>query len=191
MRVTLALQGVTPLVLHNPRLADPLDTFTRKIKEITGKRVKTDADHEDIAHLEWEGGLYYDPEMGVYVPTSMVLRAVEEAAKITKQGTQIMRALAMTTDAVSLEYDGPRKPEEMWAQPVFTWRASVGVNRKRVMRVRPIFRKWGATVDVELQEDVMNLDDLQRIVELAGRVSGLGDARRLGRGRFEATVTAA
>lgn len=191
MRVHLAFTGLTPLAMHNPRLSDPMDEYTKAIVEITSKRKKTDADHAEIARLEWHGGLYHTPELGVYLPAANVLRCLEDAAKITKQGTALLRAVALTSEGAPLQYDGPRSPEELWTQPLYRWRTMVGVQRGRVVRVRPIFRKWALSLDVELLEDLFNLSALAPIAELAGQSVGLGDGRKLGYGRFRAEVKAA
>src|SRR5688572_21014856 len=63
MQLTLVANGHpdvngSALVLHNERLADPLDSMTRAIGTFTKKRNKTITDHEEIARLEWYGGLY-------------------------------------------------------------------------------------------------------------------------------------
>lgn len=59
-KFTLTLTGVTPLLVHNARLADPLDPIVRQTKPISGKRSKTEEDHLELARLEFIGGLYYD-----------------------------------------------------------------------------------------------------------------------------------
>jgi hypothetical protein len=61
MKVLLKLEGQSPLVMHNERLADPLDEFTRAIGAISKKRNKTEADHMEIGRLEFFGGLYANP----------------------------------------------------------------------------------------------------------------------------------
>ena len=39
-------------------LADPLHPLSRKLGEITRKKLKTDADFEKIAQIEWYGSLW-------------------------------------------------------------------------------------------------------------------------------------
>lgn len=192
MHVTLKLVGKTPLVQHNPQLLDPMNQIAREIKKYTEKRKKTDADYAEIAHLEFLGGLYYDASTGVYVPTNAVARCMERAGAISRQGTAINRAFIVTDVRVPLEYDGPREPEKLWrhGDGAFRWMTAVGVQRNKVMRMRPIFRKWSVTVEAEMLEDVLNLESFTEIVSLAGRAEGLLEARRLGNGRFDAEVIA-
>jgi len=188
MKVMVQLTGKTALVQHNVRLADKLDDYTKAIAEITGKRKKTEADEADIGKLEWFGGLYHDPDIGIYVPAWNVVRCFERAATITRLGTALIRAFAVSTDKLPLHHEGPAKPEKLWELAEYRWRTTVGVQRAKVTRVRPIFRRWSLELEAELLEDVLDPDDLRRIIDLAGRSEGLGDARKLGYGRFTAEV---
>jgi hypothetical protein len=182
MRVVIGLTGVTGLVMHNIRLADGDDPIVRAIKEITARPAskRTDAENAEIARLEWHGGLYHDPEVGVHLPSWNVVKCFERAGTITRMGSTVVRGVAVTTDKVPIKYDGPR--------PEFRFRAMVGVQRDKVPRMRPIFRRWGLELEAELLEDVLNPKDFERIVAQAGRSEGLGDARKLGYGRFVAEV---
>ena len=56
--IKVRLIGDRPLLMHSGRLADPLDDIVGDLAKITGKRVKTSADHEEIARVEWHGGLW-------------------------------------------------------------------------------------------------------------------------------------
>ena len=191
MRVLIELTVTTTLLMHNVRLADKANELTKAIAEITAKKTnRTEADDVEIERLEFMGGLYHDPVLGPYIPTANLVRCFENAAKVVRQGTNVVRAFAVTTDRVALQYDGPRKPVELWAKPLYHDRRLVGIQRGKVIRVRPCFRQWRLTVEAELMEDVMSLDMLTRIVQSAGRMEGLGDARKLGYGRFTAEIAA-
>ncbi len=188
MRVLLHLNGVTGLVMHNVRLADKRDQYAKAIKEITDKRKKTEADEEEIEKLEWFGGVYHDAEVGIHVPTWNVVRCLERAATVTRQGSTLVRAVAVLGDKAPLVYDGPKDLSQLWEKPEHRWRTTVGVQRSKITRMRPIFRRWALELEAELLEDVMNPEDFVSIAKLAGRSEGLGDARRLGYGRFTAEV---
>ncbi len=190
MRITIRLNGITGLVMHNPRLADKRDPYTKAISEITSKRKKTESDENEIERLEWFGGLYHDAEIGVYVPTYNVIRCLERAGTITREGSTLIRAVAVLTDKTPLIYDGPREPEKLWEQDEHRLRKIVGVQRAKIARMRPIFYRWAVEMDAEILEDVMNPENFASVARLAGRSEGLMDARKLGYGRFEAEVTA-
>ncbi|MBF0307555.1 MAG: hypothetical protein HQL41_18145, partial [Alphaproteobacteria bacterium] len=52
------IEGTAALLMHNGRLADPLNEYARILKSLASKRVKTDADFEKMAEVEWLGGLW-------------------------------------------------------------------------------------------------------------------------------------
>lgn len=188
MKIVIHLTGTSPLLCHNPRMVDPDFELTRQIKALAAKRKKTDEDLKQIERLEWYGGLYEQGGIAVQ-PTSKVRKCIVNAAKISKQGKSIERALSFGELYTPLIYDGPRKIDELFADKRFHSRLSVGIGNKRVMRVRPQFFPWAIQLGGLFVEDAgLNFDEFQRIVELAGVVEGIGDARAIGYGRFTAVV---
>jgi hypothetical protein len=186
MKVTVELTGTSPLLMHNPRMVDPQFEINRQLKPLTSKTKKTDEDMAQIARLEWHGGLYTDENGIVVQPTSKPRKCLIETARINKMGKQVERALSFTTLNVPLTHNGPvDDPEALYAKPEFRSYLSVGVGTKRIMRMRPQFYPWALSIDGLFIEDAgMNYADLERIVELAGLVTGIGDNRVNGYGRF-------
>ena len=185
MRILLQITGVSGLVMHNPRLIDPTDPYVKQIAEITSKGSKqTDAEREEVARLEWFGGIYHDSEAGVYVPTWNIVKCLNRGAVQTKEGAKVLRAISVVTDRVSVVYDGPRELPDLYARVEYRFRKEVGIGQKKVMRMRPIFRKWRVEFEAEIDPDGMNPADLLRVATTAGRAEGLLDARKLGYGRF-------
>ena len=189
MKVRIILTGTTPLLMHNPRMVDPEFPLNREIKSLTSKRKKTDEDLKSIERLEWYGGLY-EEDGTITQPTSKVRKCLINTARMSKQGKAVERALSFGTLNVPLRYEGPRAINDVFALPQFHSRLSVGIGNKRVMRVRPQFPQWGLEVSGLFVEDAgLNLDEFERLVEMAGVVEGIGDNRVNGYGRFTATVT--
>jgi len=190
MKIAISLVGKSPLLMHNPQMVDPNFELNREIKSLTKKRQKTDEDLSKIEELEWFGGLYTLD--GVVVqPTSKVRKCLIEAARISKQGKNVERAVMFSDVYVPLIYEGPKDIKELFKHKEFHSRLSVVVGGKRIMRVRPSFFPWALIVDGIFVEDAgLNFDDLVRIVELAGIVQGIGDNRINGYGRFEGKVKA-
>ena len=188
MNIIIEVKGTSPLLMHNPRMVDPEFDLNRQIKALTAKRKKTDEDLKNIEALEWYGGLYEDN--GVIVqPTSKLRKSLVNAAKISKMGKAIERALSFFEVNTPLIHDGPKKIEDLFKEPRFHSRLSVGISGKRVMRVRPQFFPWAMKVNGLFVDDAgLNFDELQRIVELAGVVEGIGDNRVNGYGRYSAVV---
>jgi hypothetical protein len=188
MKITIEVKGTSPLLMHNPRMVDPEFDLNRQIKAITAKRKKTDEDLRQIEMLEWYGGLY-DIDGVVVQPTSKLRKCLINAGKISKQGKGIERALSFSELNVPLIYEGPRDIKQLFADKQFHSRLSVGIMGKRVMRVRPQFSNWGLLVRGLFIEDAgMNIDEFERIAELAGLAEGIGDNRVNGYGRFTIAV---
>lgn len=192
MKVLLTLDGRTavggaPLIMHNERLADPLDPYTRAIGKISKKRNKTDADHLEIGHLEFLGGAYANGG-GPYLPAMNVLRCLQDGAKKHKRGADVLRGIAPIQQEALLAYTGPRDLEAMWQKGGFALRKSVGIQRSRTMRTRPIFTDWSAVLPVEMDPKVFDIDTLAVIWSEAGTYSGIGDMRPIF-GKFRGTLT--
>lgn len=183
---TITLTGTAALLMHNSRLSNPLDTATKALKKYTAKRQKTDEDHESIARLEFAGGLYFDPDVGPYIPGENIARCLVDGAKLTKMGVKVTRGVFIATDTNPLVYSGPRDEEKLW-QAGYLLMASVKIGTSRTMRCRPHFAEWKVQANGILDPSVLELDDLKSIADNAGSLIGLGDWRpRFG--RFTATV---
>jgi hypothetical protein len=181
-QISYTIQGVTPLLMHSERLANPFDPLTREIKAITGKRKKTEDDLLEIARLEWLGGLYHDDNNGIHIPGYNLLAAMVGGGKMQKLGTAIKRSALVQEDAVPLVYEGPSDPDALFKDKRFVDMRSVKVGTSKVTRCRPIFRKWGCKFTVLFEESAMQRDDLTRIVRDTGAMVGVGDYRpRFGR----------
>jgi hypothetical protein len=188
MQFRITITGTAELIMHNARLANPLDPIAKAMKAVTSKRTKTDEDHEEIARLEHLGSLYYDSEIGPYIPGQNFERCLVDAGKVTKSGVKVTRGVFVSTNINPLAYQGPREPDALWADENFRHMASVKVQTNRVMRCRPVFRQWRAAAEGTLDTAVLSLEELQSIADTAGAMIGLGDYRPR-YGRFTAEVT--
>lgn len=188
IKFRIEFEGIEPLIMHNGRLSNPLDPMARALKEMTGKRKKTDEDHLKIAELEFRGGLYHDAELGPYIPSDNVWRCLFDGGKKFKLGTAVKEGVIVTTPVNPLVYSGPRTVEKLWADEAFRHYASAKVGMQRVNRTRPIFHGWKVDAESILDPSVLNLDQLRQIADTAGRIIGLGEWRpRFG--TFRATVS--
>lgn len=178
--LTFRIRGVAPLVMHNGQLADPLNRFSREMKKITGKRAKTEADYEQLARLEWLGSLYLANGVPC-IPGEMIEAGFIEAARKSKRG-QAAKAAILSDGFWLLDYGGPPTPEELWKDEAYRLSAGVRVQRNRVIRTRPIFRRWAAQVTIDYLPDMLNGQDVIETMSVLGRIIGLGDWRpRFGR----------
>ena len=191
MKVLLKLDGRAdaggaPLLMHNERLADPLEPVTREIAKVSKKRNKTEADHMEIARLEFGGGLYTNGN-GPCLPAWNILRCLQDGAKKHKRGQDVLRGVYPLAEHADVIYDGPRDTDELWKDGGFALRKTVGVQRSRTVRTRPVFTDWTCELPVEIDPTVFDLDTLRNCWADAGKYAGIGDMRPI-YGRFDAKI---
>lgn len=162
--------------MHRGGLADPMDPIARDMKRISGKRDKTDADFEELARLEWYGGLYIDEEKHPCIPGEVVEATLINAAKKIKRGKQAQAGLICPGN-FPLIYDGPTELSELWEDSRFRLTSGVRVQRNRVMRTRPRFSEWAVKINVQYDPQMLNPNEVSEIVRRAGEEIGFCDWR--------------
>jgi hypothetical protein len=190
--VLIRVQGTSPLLCQSDRVMMPSFHLRDEYRQLTAKRKKTDADHDRIARIEFEAGIYVDPdhpELGPAVPSVNLFASVRDGARLHKLGREVERALSFTGAYVPLRYGGPRDIEELWQDGRFAYFKSVVVQRARTMRCRPIFHRWSFEAAGTLLTGRMNPGDLAHVVREAGRYVGIGTWRTGGFGRFSADIS--
>jgi hypothetical protein len=186
----IEITSLRELLMHSDLLVDPLLPEAREFKKLSGKRTKTESDHEEMARREYRASLYFDADGVVAIPDKNVMRCLIEGARVTKSGPKIERGCVLDGPHFALDYQGPTTVEGLYADRNFVSRMSVKVGTQKIMRCRPIFRRWGLTVTGIVDESVLSIDELGDIARNAGALIGLGDYRKGGGfGRFLATVT--
>ena len=186
--IKVRLTGVSPLLMHSPQGANPLDPLAKELKKITGKKKKTDEDHQKMSDLDWQLGIYYDEEIGPFMPAENIDKCLVEGGKNFKLGTTILKSCTTMPYRVPLEYDGPRDFKALMESSVH--RDSRGVKiggRSTVIRTRPRFNRWALEFDVHFKTEAIDWEDVVRSLEAAGRYCSLGDYRPR-YGQFEVEV---
>lgn len=193
--VVVRVSGTAPLLMHNVRLANPLDEYVKAMKLIISKPKKTDADYEELFKLEYAGGLYYTDKGGPYLPSRMIRATMINGGRLLKLGTAIERTLLVKETQAKLLYDGPRDREKLYISGHYTDIRPVSAQGTRgggkTMRCRPFFEQWGTEFTLSVDPTIISLDNLRQCVERAGAHHGFGDGRSEGNGRFEITEWAA
>lgn len=178
----IKITGLTPLMMHADKLANPLLPETRAHKELTGKRKKTDDDHTAIARSEFIAGAYWTAKDGFYVPAQNFDATFLGGAKLQKLGTAWKRGVLVIEDKIKLLHDGPGTPDKLWASPANVDCRGVKVGTAKIMRYRPIFLSWAAELTLSINTDVLNLSEVKKAVEDAGALIGVCEYRpRFGR----------
>lgn len=189
MKVRLTGKGTRPLIMHNVRLASPLNSYAKRLKALNSKRIKTDEDRMEIARVEWEGGLYWEPAIGPYIPGPNALASLIGGARLLKAGKKVERGVIVEGLEFPLIYNGPRDIESLWGdgESEYVDVRPVKVQTSRVDRCRAIFREWIFEAELTLDPKIIELDEFRTVAENAGRFEGLGDYRRL-YGRYTAEL---
>lgn len=175
-QLEVTIEGVTPTITHNGRMANPLDKFAKQLKEISGKRKKTDEDYAAMSEIEWRAGLYLNDKMQPCWPSECVESLIISAAKKSKEGPQAKTGLLIHGD-FPIKFDGPKNVDALWADERFRLISPVRVGKAKVMRTRPIFREWSLDIVVGFDPEVVNERTLRQWIEVGGRLIGLSDWR--------------
>ena len=183
----VGIRGLSPLVMHNGQLADPLNPFAKAIKSISTKKKKTDSDFAELADIEWRGGLYVNNEGRPSIPSRVIEAMIAKGAARSKEGKTALSGMFVETDG-RLSFAGDSlSVDELCASADHRLTVGVRVGMSRVMRTRPIFNDWNVTFEVSASTEVVtDSASLHRWVSDAGAFIGLCDYRPR-YGRFSVT----
>jgi hypothetical protein len=167
--------GVSPLLVHNGQLADPLNPHAKAMAQISAKRKKTEADQRQLADLEFLGSLYISKGMPC-LPAEMMEAALVRAAGHERRSAKAKAGIMIREDLL-LQYDGPKDAQALRADPRFRLRCAVRIGPSRIMRTRPRFSDWAADVTVNYLPKILNEQDIRNFLEVVGSEIGVGDWR--------------
>jgi hypothetical protein len=173
--IRFRITGTKRLVMHNGRLADPLDPITKDLARLTSKKSKTEADHLEISRVEWFGGLWLD-EGKPCIPAEALMATFVAAAKTRKKGSEAKVGLIVENHA-ALNYVGPTDMDELWEFKSFRLRVGVKVRNARTMRTRPCFDNWHAEFTAHYFPSLFDRRSVVDLYIVAGFMKGLGDWR--------------
>jgi len=175
-RLSIKITGISPILLSCDKLADPLDPATIAHKELTSKRKKTEEDHIALARSQWNGLMYWEDGIGVYVPSQNIRASLVGGAKLNKLGMQIKRGTIMEDEKIELDYGKKLTMQQLWEQRYID-RRSVVVSTARVMAYRPKFMVWTLTFKILFDELVLDSNQIMQSFDNAGSFIGIGGFR--------------
>ena len=180
--ICVTYRGIDSILQNNPQMSDPLNKFSKEMKQITGKRKKTDEDIADMRNLEIRAKIYFDEEIGIYVPSSWVQASIAgvswSRAKIKKG--DIRACVFVTEQKLKLQYDGfeqVKKPMDIVGNDRFHLIQSLKQGQVRVVKATPIFNNWSFSCDIEFDDSIINESELKSIIEYGAKFGGFGDFR--------------
>jgi hypothetical protein len=182
--INAKLNSVCPIIFHNGQLANPSNDSSQAIKKISGKRKKSEEDFKAMANLEWSGSLYTNAAGDqIMLPAHVIEGALLNAAKKVRLGTQFKSSVFVEKNA-KFSYEGPQSIAEIKENPDFRLEALVVINKSRILRTRPTFKKWSAEVEIWYDESLIDPTQVRESLKIAGSQVGLCDWRPK-YGRFE------
>ncbi len=179
----IVVTGISPLLQNNPQTVDPFNHYAKAKKAITNKRTaKTDDDLLELGNLETESKLYFDDEIGVYIPATWITEAIIcTGFSVAKIGRAKMRGgLFATEPKIKLKYRGMNKVKtitDVVMNSEFRHRMLLRQGQVRVPKDAPIFHDWSFETAVEFDDTVVDMGSLRRIVERSAKYGGFGDFR--------------
>lgn len=183
----LHLKGVTPLLMSSGEADRESDTYVA-YRTLSKKRGKTVEDESRLRELEWYTRLYFDDEVGCYIPGKNIKELLRSAATKWRKGEDVKRSLIVPEYRLPLVYDGPKEPAKLW-DAGFAYVAMVanaGAGSGRVERCRPCFEKWEIKTEIAVDPEDLSDHELDTFVERSQKY-GLGDYRP-DFGAFEASL---
>lgn len=176
------ITGVRPLLINNPQCADPLNKYSKLKKPLTSNKKKTDEDYAEIAELDMRSKIYWDDELGIYVPSTWIMAALGAVSfstcKVSKKA--IRSGLFMVEDKLKLSYKYQRTVKEksdIVLNQDFRHKMILPQGQVRLAKVFPIFFDWSFEGSVEFDESITTERDLINMFNKCCKYGGFGDFR--------------
>lgn len=180
------LIGTAPLLMHNGLMADQSSSYAIESKKVSGKKNKTEADHEAMAEMEWFAGLYTENDV-IVVPSIVVETAIKFGARKTKKGKDAECGIFINKD-IPLQFDDAKKPLEwLYKSGKYIDQRMVAIgaggSKKRIKRTRPRFDNWALEFTIQYDDDIVPSEGvLMDWIDTCGSMVGICDFRpRFGR----------
>ena len=179
MRYRIKLKGISPIIMHNG--AAGLDTRSPanlEKAEIARKKGsnRTESDDARLRELECQISLWLDASGAPTIPHGAIRAAIETGARKLKQGPQVREGMIVTEiEEFSYDKNLGTTAEELGKTAQFT--VGVVVQRNRILRTRAKFDEWGVSFIVEVDDELVDANQLEAWLDIAGRRIGLGDWR--------------
>lgn len=192
--LTAKFTGINPLLQNNPQTVDRFNPYTRKMKAINDKKTRrTDDDFLELKNLEVRSKIYWDDEIGIYVPSTWVSAAIAGSSfkrvKISK--ADVRSGVFTTEDKLKLEYKGMGKiktPDDIVGNSDFRLDMALKQGQVRVMKSVPIFHDWTFECGLEYDDSVIDAGSMDNILNFVAKYGGFGDFRpTFGRATVEIT----
>jgi hypothetical protein len=188
--ISFVIEGTEPLLMCNPQTVDPFNHYKIASARITKKRAKTEEDLLELRRIDVESKLYFDPDIGVYVPATWLTSALAGAAwkqkKISK--AEMRSAIFPEESRIKLHFSGMKKvkgPSDISGNPEFNKLLLLKQGQVKVPKAAPIFHDWKFSTSLTFDKAVVDKETLVDLLTYIAFYGGFGDFRpTYGRGKF-------
>ena len=190
--INVKMNGISPILMNNPRGVNPLHPLVIKKNEITAlptKQKKTIENLMRVSDLEWEIGVYWDDSVGLYVPNECIIGSLTDGAKMSRNGTTIKKACQVIESIVPLDIGETQDYEKMRCDIRFRDVRSVVIQRSRVTKTRPRFNTWRCEFTLMYDDALTDVAMIGAAFDAAGKYCGIFDNRKNGYGRYATIIT--
>ena len=187
--ISVNWKGTTPLIMHSCKCVNPLHPLTLEMKKITSKSSKkrTEEDLIRLSDLEWEGGLYWDDSIGLYIPAGNIEATVRDGAKNNRKGKNVERGFNVLEMMVPLDIGEDLTLEQLRTDYRFRDVRQMKVQTARVTRTRPRFNMWTLHFTAAYDETQLDIQAIVDAMDYASQYVGLCDSRPK-YGKFAVTI---
>lgn len=177
-RVEVEIKGINPLLIH--RFVGEPETTTRKMKVEAPVDTRTIA--LKAANVAPDGTHYIS---SFSVANAMTTAGGNHKMRGSRKSVRFIIPSAVRVDTpepgvLSILTNGvPATTFEVDARPV-----TIPATKGRIMRYRPKYENWSMKFDLVIQDDLVDVELVHRLLTEAGQQIGLGDFRPEKRGPF-------
>jgi len=175
--------GTSPLLLNNPQMVDRFNKHAKAAALITAKgKRRTDDDYLEMRDIEMRAKVYWNDDLGIYVPTTWLTSALNSNSfKHYKISKADMRSAVFCKAAVSrLKYEGRnavKKVTDIVNNEHYRHMMLLKQGQVKIAKVFPIFHKWDFDVEFVFDSGVVDEATIDDMLMRVGRYGGFGDFR--------------
>ncbi len=193
----VTVEGTSQLLCSNVANSEPLGEGSKQKTFFSSKKKKNDEDHRALRILDWlfsgywenqgevevdesKNTVYFEGFSNPLLPGANFQRCLRNAATKWKLGKDVLRSVVVTNNP-KIEYDGPKEAIEMFNSRTHKYQLASFTSRG-VWVNRLMIPNWSATYELNVDDEILSVSQLKRIITMAGKSEGLGTWRpRYGR----------
>ena len=170
------INGTAPLIQHATTGMNDDHPGVVELKTLAKKKGSNRTDEDKKRMRDLESILSVWERDGQVTVNPAALRAcIEAAARTLKQGPQVRRGLRVDYN-VDFKHDVPGKDFVEVAINA-KWTTDVKVGQSRIMRTRAKFDDWSVVFKVNAEDSLVDQQQLETWLKIAGEQIGIGDWR--------------